>query len=410
MPFTNNEDNGLRFKSLKVKTGPVRTIRQITFYPVWGEAILNDSLSFITIFYPFYSHIQTGDRNLTSSVGMEYMRQSVDYTEPIVLSYFHNPNNSFIPINGKPDLVDKNITVPGINWFVVQGPHGLIATIADMPDIGLNQYLFYNDSSGANQFDTGDMIAYGECGIEVFGDATHPIFGTYVLETWMYYLGPEMPSDIGDILAEDYQHPLQPVITYKSHVIPVELATFYAVPASDKIRLVWLTASESNNYGFNVERKNRTEDWQHIGFVPGTGTSASSNRYEYVDDGLEPDVYLYRLKQTDINGRSCYSDPLEVRLAVANDFTLMQNYPNPFNPTTEIAFTLSRSGRDVDLVIFNLAGQEIRALVNGRLEPGMHKVLWDGTDHAGRDVPSGVYIYKLRSGNQTSFKKMLKLD
>lgn len=87
-------------------------------------------------------------------------------------------------------------------------------------------------------------------------------------------------------------------------------------------------------------------------------------------------------------------------------FDLRQNYPNPFNPATLISYEIGKAG-DVTLAIYNLLGQRIRTLVDGRQSAGSHVVRWDGSDEFGRSVPSGVYLYRLTVGHQTQTRKML---
>lgn len=76
------------------------------------------------------------------------------------------------------------------------------------------------------------------------------------------------------------------------------------------------------------------------------------------------------------------------------EFQLHANYPNPFNPHTLIRFDLPEAA-EVTLKVFNLLGEEIRTLVSGYTAAGFHALSWDGTDGAGRGVPSGIYIYRL---------------
>jgi len=85
--------------------------------------------------------------------------------------------------------------------------------------------------------------------------------------------------------------------------------------------------------------------------------------------------------------------------------TLSQNHPNPFNPMTEIRFALAETG-DVKLMVYTIAGQEIRTLSAGELPAGEYAVTWDGKDNLGNPVSSGVYFYQLRAGAFTETKKM----
>ena len=97
------------------------------------------------------------------------------------------------------------------------------------------------------------------------------------------------------------------------------------------------------------------------------------------------------------------------------DFALEQNYPNPFNPITTIRFTLSdarrntQDARHTTLKISNLLGQEVRTLVDEEKEPGYYSVTWDGRDNEGTEVTSGVYFYRLKSGEFIETRRMILL-
>ena len=85
---------------------------------------------------------------------------------------------------------------------------------------------------------------------------------------------------------------------------------------------------------------------------------------------------------------------------------LEQNYPNPFNPTTTISYTMNKAG-NANLSVYNVKGQLVNTLVNGTKQAGSHSVVWDGTDSNGNTVPSGIYFYRLSSGNHVETKKMM---
>jgi hypothetical protein len=89
-------------------------------------------------------------------------------------------------------------------------------------------------------------------------------------------------------------------------------------------------------------------------------------------------------------------------------FALDQNYPNPFNPETNIDFQLPIE-TDVSLAVYNLLGQEVKSLVNGRLGAGKHTAHWDGKNANGANVPSGVYFYRLTTPDYTKTNKMIML-
>jgi hypothetical protein len=98
--------------------------------------------------------------------------------------------------------------------------------------------------------------------------------------------------------------------------------------------------------------------------------------------------------------------PLAREPSIPERFSLSQNYPNPFNPTCEIAYTLP-TGCHVTLTIYNILGQEVIALVDEYQNAGNQSVTWDGQDDQGREVTSGLYLYRLQAGDFMQVKKMV---
>ena len=94
-------------------------------------------------------------------------------------------------------------------------------------------------------------------------------------------------------------------------------------------------------------------------------------------------------------------------IPITTDFNL-SNFPNPFNPSTTISFSIQYAN-NVELSIFNIKGQKIATLINEQLSKGIHSINWSGCDHNGNQVSSGIYLYKLKVGNQESVKRMLLL-
>jgi len=197
--------------------------------------------------------------------------------------------------------------------------------------------------------------------------------------------------------------------TANNSPLPVELTTFTASNAGNVVKLNWETATEVNNYGFNIERKPEDGNWNKIGFVEGNGNSNSPKKYIFTDNNVNGGKYLYRLKQIDINGSSEYSKELEVVINnVPKKFKLAQNYPNPFNPATIIEYsipevkTLQGKYQQVQLKVYNILGKEVATLVNARQQAGNYKVSFDG-----KSLSSGVYYYKISAGSFTKIKRMI---
>ncbi len=98
----------------------------------------------------------------------------------------------------------------------------------------------------------------------------------------------------------------------------------------------------------------------------------------------------------------------EKQAKLVTKFKLYNNFPNPFNPTTQILFDIEQPAT-VNLLIYNALGQKIKTLYSGQANTGRHRISWDGTNSRGTQVASGVYYYRLQSGNFVSTKKMILL-
>jgi hypothetical protein len=183
--------------------------------------------------------------------------------------------------------------------------------------------------------------------------------------------------------------------------LPVELVKFIATRDQKNVTLSWSTATEVNNYGFDIERKPETGDWTKIGFVSGHGNSNSPKNYSFTDSSPLSGKIQYRLKQLDINGKYKYSNTVEIYVAATADFALKQNFPNPFNPSTKISYSLPVYGF-VSLKIYDVLGRLISTLVNENEKAGQYEVMFDGSHSA-----SGVYMCKMNSGNYSVTIKML---
>ena len=96
--------------------------------------------------------------------------------------------------------------------------------------------------------------------------------------------------------------------------------------------------------------------------------------------------------------------------ATPTAFTLGANYPNPFNSATTIPLAVSVGAKNVTLTIYNVLGQPMRQVWTGPLPAGKHELTWDGRDAQGRPVATGVYVYRLQVDEQSSTRKMVKLE
>ncbi len=188
-------------------------------------------------------------------------------------------------------------------------------------------------------------------------------------------------------------------------VIPVEFTAFNANVSDNNVVLDWVTATETNNSGFEVQR-NSGSGYEVLGFVQGNGTSTEKHSYSFVDNSVKSGTYSYRLRQIDFDGTTDFSKVVEVTVGTPSVFGLTQNYPNPFNPSTVINYSLAVDSK-VTLKVFDVLGQEVATLLNGNISAGIHNVTFDASK-----LNSGVYLYKIEAngtdGNSfTSVKKMI---
>jgi hypothetical protein len=192
-------------------------------------------------------------------------------------------------------------------------------------------------------------------------------------------------------------------------IIPVELVSFTANVFENSVTLSWITATEVNNLGFEVQRKLENSDWKRIEFVEGHGTTTEIQNYQFIDNisDIQATSLSYRLKQIDYYGSYEYSKVVEVSNPAPTDYDLRQNYPNPFNPVTTISYSLPVKSQ-VELVIYNTLGESVMQLVNGEKEAGNYEVSFSATN-----LPSGIYFYRLQvypaNGGAGSFVETKKM-
>ncbi|MEK9135754.1 MAG: S8/S53 family peptidase, partial [Bacteroidota bacterium] len=195
--------------------------------------------------------------------------------------------------------------------------------------------------------------------------------------------------------------------------LPIQLQYFTGifVRNSNSVQLNWGTLSEVNNYGFVVQRRTEAREFADLpnSFVPGHGTTNEPQHYSFVDTTVLPGIWLYRLKQIDLDGTVHYTETIRVDVltgvqeATATEFALHQNYPNPFNSSTMLSFNIPYS-TFVVLKVQDVLGREVATVVNEELKPGSYQRTLNTSGWA-----SGVYVYRLRAGSHTDTRKLVVL-
>jgi hypothetical protein len=314
---------------------------------------------------------------------------AVNYASPDTIEYFSSlgpstikyPNNI---VRNKPDLVAVDgIQITGAGGFgagsdLIYRFYGTSASVAHVAAV-LAQVWSHPDvttGSEAKQY----VINYSDDEGQTGYDNT---FGFGLINS-----------------LNVYQNPL-----------PVELSSFTSKILNNGVKLNWVTQTEVNNYGFEIERttfkRNITNDnyWENIGFVEGNGNSNSPKYYSYLDEGINFGNYLYRLKQIDNDGTYEYSEPIEVYVGeIPGGFVLEQNFPNPFNPSTKIKFAVDES-TSATLKIYDILGNEIVTVFNEITEAGKVYEL----EFNASELPSGIYIYSLITETKSDLRKMILL-
>jgi uncharacterized protein (TIGR03790 family) len=193
--------------------------------------------------------------------------------------------------------------------------------------------------------------------------------------------------------------------------LPIQLTSFTGTAAKNSAQLNWHTASETNCYGFEVERKTinsqpsavGNQQWIKVGFVTGAGTSNAPHDYLFSDQILSNGYYAYRIKQIDNNGSFTYYGNAEVTVhAALKEFSLKGNYPNPFNPSTTVEFTVPENGH-ATLKVYNVIGQHVATLFDGIANADENnRVTFNASQ-----LSSGIYFSMLEFNNERIVKKML---
>ena len=184
---------------------------------------------------------------------------------------------------------------------------------------------------------------------------------------------------------------------------PTSIAAAYQ---NNQVVLEWVDAPDADFQLFRIYRDTDP------GFLPGpvqlvgeTGASA------WIDSAIDPWGYHYKITAVDVSGNE--GEPgspnsiSDVPDAVTPTRTaLLDATPNPFNPSTTLHFELAVSGR-VRLSVYDTAGRLVATLVDESRDVGRHQVLWSGRDDGGRQMASGVYLYRLEAGSYGETRRMV---
>jgi len=263
---------------------------------------------------------------------------------------------------------------------------------------GYPDYLFVCSDNNMNEY-----VLQARATTGVVCDTVWTWVGTYHTSPFDVEYLPPCPGEL--YVLHQYGWYVDKWIHFNPAVV---MSSFAAVGAEDHVELAWRVESEVNHAGYRLFR-----DGQPIAFVEGRVSSETPLTYTWIDrDITAGTTYRYRIADVDLGGTETMQDFIaEATPKPATDekvpasYALHPTYPNPFNADTRIEFSLARAGYTT-LRIYNTTGQLVRTLVDGHLDARMHKVRWNGRNEHGELVSSGIYFYRLSSGNFAEIKKM----
>ena len=188
------------------------------------------------------------------------------------------------------------------------------------------------------------------------------------------------------------------------HAYPVELLAFSGRIHEGTSYLSWITETETNNYGFYIERSPDEQRWEELGFVPGSGTSTQRNEYSFIDDisGQSGTVFYYRLKQVDYNGTHSYSPVIELQRGIVPQEITLEVYPQPAAGQFNVEVS-NPSEDEYTLELTDLLGQTIRTIADGSHSGGaaVYPV------QVPESIAPGMYFIRLRSEQGTRVQRIL---
>jgi hypothetical protein len=201
-------------------------------------------------------------------------------------------------------------------------------------------------------------------------------------------------------------------ISTSSGFLGVSFSQMAVMQRGDAMEVFWRTESEQDCYRWDVERSRFAgHSYRLLGSVPGHGTTGAPTEYSFTDgQDLEPGTYCYRLIQVDLGGQRTEYGPVEVQYGGGSplEYSLGRCLPNPVRHGMTVRYTVRNAGH-TSLDVYNVIGQKVRALVEGRRLPGTYAATWDGRDAEGLRVAGGVYFCMLRSGGYSATERLVVL-
>ena len=269
-------------------------------------------------------------------------------------------------------------------------------TVTGPLDLGTGTYNC--EINGTGQGTTYDWLAVsgnatlsGASLVVNWGSFT-PTAGTYTVMTFSSRTGEFSSVTIPPVAGLSFttSH-TSTAVTISAAPLPVELVSFSASSKNNIIQLLWRTASETNNEGFQIQRSADGKNWNDLAFVPGHGTTLEAQSYTYTDERPLPGMNYYRLRQMDFDGKSEHSKIVSVEMK--NGGSGIHFFPNPATGSVTLALETDYSG-EATLTLYDLTGKQMKTATLS-LEGGAFR-----TDIGLGDLPTGIYMAQVRAGNE----------
>ena len=316
-----------------------------------------------------------------------------------------------IDIGGEVVLTNLAITMTAAAT-VVGGPQNSIQRIWNITGTSSEDFLttFFWPVTA----DNGNDFSSGNCNVWNYASGSWADLGMKGVTTDAGVRSTNLRIDLGAKDAEgDY------TITGDGPTLPVELSSFTAIPTAEQyITLNWITQSETNLSGYRIFRSTESEisEATMLNVFINANNSSTQSSYSFTDDEVQTGItWYYWLQVVEMDGTNFFHGPVNVFLndsinennpVIPNTTTLNCIFPNPFNPSATISYSLDKSSH-VNIQVYNLRGKLVRNVYSGTKDSGLHYLPWDGTDENGKECPSGVYLFKLKTSDNTLVQKAL---
>jgi hypothetical protein len=371
--------------TLTVESGSSNAITRTAGY-IKSESLLASNNGYIkwqnvssgTYVFPFGKNTQyylpvmftptSGTGNVmirTRTTGLDNLPMPIN---PLNLSAVAAPLD---PIN---NLIDR--------WWDLNAP-GLTAnvTVSYAGDENTLLAAYRNGSLNIEQFNNGAWTRVSNAGTGVTsGTGTATVSATSLFTSWT-------------------------VSTQGSTSLPIQLTKFTAVHQNASVLLSWTTAMEVNNDFFTLEKSRDGSSFSYLAQIDGAGNSTRPLQYRYNDNQLSGGVTYYRLKQTDFDGKSTFSNTISVNLGNiynVNDITFENVFPSPFQNEFTVLYTSSKEQK-VDIKITDISGKTI-ASEKLQSTAGSNSYKYSGSG----ELPAGIYIIKLSTPAKSVTKRVVK--